>query len=47
VQDKVWVTGPGEEPWEIYTVKADDRPELEGVTDLGLSAVAGDGACCG
>jgi catechol 2,3-dioxygenase-like lactoylglutathione lyase family enzyme len=47
VQDKVWVTGPGKEPWEVYTVKADDRPELEGVTDLGLSAVAGDGACCG
>ena len=23
VQDKVWVHGPGEEPWEIYTVTAD------------------------
>jgi catechol 2,3-dioxygenase-like lactoylglutathione lyase family enzyme len=23
VQDKVWVTGPGDEPWEVYTVKAD------------------------
>ena len=23
VQDKVWVTGPGREPWEIYVVKAD------------------------
>ena len=23
VQDKVWVTGPGSEPWEVYTVKAD------------------------
>lgn len=23
VQDKVWVTGPGREPWEVYTVKAD------------------------
>ena len=23
VQDKVWVHGPGEEPWEVYTVKAD------------------------
>lgn len=21
VQDKVWVTGPGAEPWEVYTVK--------------------------
>jgi catechol 2,3-dioxygenase-like lactoylglutathione lyase family enzyme len=31
VQDKVWVTGPGAEPWEIYTVKGDadtlDRAE--------------------
>ncbi|CAM3454566.1 ArsI/CadI family heavy metal resistance metalloenzyme [Mycobacterium colombiense] len=33
-QDKVWVTGPGGERWEIYTVKADsetfgpdDQPE--------------------
>jgi hypothetical protein len=23
VQDKVWVHGPGNEPWEVYTVKAD------------------------
>jgi catechol 2,3-dioxygenase-like lactoylglutathione lyase family enzyme len=46
VQDKVWVTGPGSEPWEIYTVLADDRPELEGKTALELSAVAGDGSCC-
>jgi catechol 2,3-dioxygenase-like lactoylglutathione lyase family enzyme len=23
VQDKVWVTGPGGEPWEVYTVKGD------------------------
>ncbi|MET9930501.1 MULTISPECIES: ArsI/CadI family heavy metal resistance metalloenzyme [unclassified Streptomyces] len=23
LQDKVWVTGPGGEPWEVYTVKAD------------------------
>lgn len=23
LQDKVWVTGPGREPWEVYTVKAD------------------------
>jgi catechol 2,3-dioxygenase-like lactoylglutathione lyase family enzyme len=22
VQDKVWVTGPGREPWEVYVVKA-------------------------
>jgi catechol 2,3-dioxygenase-like lactoylglutathione lyase family enzyme len=23
LQDKVWVTGPGDEPWEVYTVKGD------------------------
>ncbi|MEV6879436.1 ArsI/CadI family heavy metal resistance metalloenzyme [Amycolatopsis sp. NPDC051128] len=23
VQDKVWVHGPGKEPWEVYTVKDD------------------------
>ena len=30
VQDKVWVTGPGGEPWEVYTVTGDARPDLEG-----------------
>lgn len=39
LQDKVWVTGPGREPWEVYVVKADaDR--------LGRSATAGGDACC-
>jgi catechol 2,3-dioxygenase-like lactoylglutathione lyase family enzyme len=46
VQDKVWVTGPGGEPWEVYTVKADARPDLEGRTEAELSAVAGDASCC-
>jgi hypothetical protein len=23
IQDKVWVTGPGAEPWEVYVVKGD------------------------
>ena len=46
VQDKVWVTGPGNEPWEVYTVTGDARPDLEGKTDLELSAVAGDSTCC-
>jgi catechol 2,3-dioxygenase-like lactoylglutathione lyase family enzyme len=23
LQDKVWVTGPGNEPWEVYVVKGD------------------------
>jgi catechol 2,3-dioxygenase-like lactoylglutathione lyase family enzyme len=30
VQDKVWVTGPGQEPWEVYVAKGDadvlDKP---------------------
>jgi catechol 2,3-dioxygenase-like lactoylglutathione lyase family enzyme len=46
VQDKVWVTGPGEEPWEVYTVKSDACADLEGKTSLDLSQVAGDGTCC-
>ena len=32
VQDEVWVTGPGGEPWEVYTVTGDARPDLEGRT---------------
>ncbi|MHB1518727.1 MAG: ArsI/CadI family heavy metal resistance metalloenzyme [Acidimicrobiales bacterium] len=42
VQDKVWVDGPGGEPWEIYTVLADtDAPagQLR-------SAATGESACC-
>jgi catechol 2,3-dioxygenase-like lactoylglutathione lyase family enzyme len=46
VQDKVWVTGPGGEPWEVYTVTADARPDLEGQTARELSVVGGDGTCC-
>ncbi|SDF08637.1 Catechol 2,3-dioxygenase [Blastococcus aurantiacus] len=46
VQDKVWVTGPGGEPWEVYTVKADARPDLEGKTDAAPAALSGDGNCC-
>ncbi|MCO6004000.1 VOC family protein [Actinoallomurus purpureus] len=41
LQDKVWVHGPGQEPWEVYVVKAD-------AGTLGKSAApAADGACCG
>ena len=46
VQDKVWVTGPGGEPWEVYTVKGDARPDLEGKTAAEPAALAGDGTCC-
>lgn len=40
LQDKVWVHGPGKEPWEVYVVKAD-------ADQLGRSAVNGGDACCG
>lgn len=44
LQDKVWVHGPGQEPWEVYVVKAD-------AATLGKSAQAGadggDGCCTG
>jgi hypothetical protein len=32
VQDKVWVTGPGNEPWEVYVVKG-DADVLDKATD--------------
>lgn len=40
LQDKVWVTGPGKEPWEVYVVKAD-------ADTLGGSAGTAPEACCG
>ncbi|MEU6366453.1 ArsI/CadI family heavy metal resistance metalloenzyme [Streptomyces sp. NPDC046931] len=40
LQDKVWVTGPGKEPWEVYVVKAD-------ADTLGKSADSAPEACCG
>jgi catechol 2,3-dioxygenase-like lactoylglutathione lyase family enzyme len=33
-QDKVWVHGPGAEPWEVYTVKA-DAPEATNIHGAG------------
>ena len=40
------MTGHGSEPWEVYTVTGDARPDLEGKTSLDLSDVSGDGTCC-
>lgn len=34
LQDKVWVHGPGNEPWEVYTVKA-DAPDATSIHTLG------------
>jgi catechol 2,3-dioxygenase-like lactoylglutathione lyase family enzyme len=50
LQDKVWVTGPGGQPWEVYTVLADAGAELEGKTRTVEGAPEGLGAgggCCG
>lgn len=34
LQDKVWVHGPGAEPWEVYTVKA-DAPDAASIHPVG------------
>ena len=59
VQDKVWVDGPGGEPWEIYTVLSDaEMPagELRTVDPSGAACCAtrpdlaltpSGGDCCG
>ncbi|MCW3844136.1 VOC family protein [Micromonospora yasonensis] len=39
LQDKVWVRGPGNEPWEVYTVKA-DSPQLEKTAESACCAPA-------
>ena len=40
-QDKVWVTGPGGERWEVYTVLADSE------TFFGELPMVDSGGCCG
>ncbi|MFC6880382.1 MULTISPECIES: ArsI/CadI family heavy metal resistance metalloenzyme [Actinomadura] len=51
LQDKVWVTAPGAEPWEVYTVKddadtlgksADDARDACRITDPAAAAKSGD-----
>ncbi|MFD3455065.1 ArsI/CadI family heavy metal resistance metalloenzyme [Streptomyces sp. NPDC058691] len=39
LQDKVWVTGPGKEAWEVYVVKAD-------AGTLGKTTDSAPAACC-
>src|SRR5215207_3236214 len=50
LQDKVWVTGPGND-WEVYTVLADAGAELEGKTRADVEstpeASGTGGGCCG
>lgn len=43
-QDKVWVTGPAGEKWEVYTVLADS--ETFGTDSPALDATGSGGACC-
>ncbi len=44
LQDKVWVHGPGREPWEVYVVKADTDTLGASATQAPASATA---ASCG
>ena len=50
-QDKVWVHGPGDEPWEVYTVKQDSPTFGTDCPTTSMAAAAeGPGAsdaCCG
>jgi hypothetical protein len=43
-QDKVWVTGPAGEKWEVYTVLADS--ESFGTDSLTLANSGGTGSAC-
>jgi catechol 2,3-dioxygenase-like lactoylglutathione lyase family enzyme len=44
LQDKVWVHGPGHEPWEVYTVKA-DAPDVTSIHPVGITPASGDCQC--
>jgi catechol 2,3-dioxygenase-like lactoylglutathione lyase family enzyme len=46
-QDKVWVRGPGGEPWEVYTVKDDSQAFGSDGPVASMAAAAGDDVCCG
>ena len=55
-QDKVWVTGPAGEKWEVYTVLADSETfgaspqqpgsDAEGPACCGGTQSAAQGSCC-
>jgi catechol 2,3-dioxygenase-like lactoylglutathione lyase family enzyme len=49
LQDKVWVTGPGSERWEVYTVLADttdDGGEVTTMDDCCESSCCESTSCC-
>ncbi|MGW2207995.1 ArsI/CadI family heavy metal resistance metalloenzyme [Streptomyces sp. NPDC001781] len=43
LQDKVWVHGPGREPWEVYVVKSDSGALCRSADPQ----ASGDGCCTG
>ena len=44
LQDKVWVHGPGNEPWEVYTVKA-DASDATSIHPVGVAPAGSDCRC--
>jgi catechol 2,3-dioxygenase-like lactoylglutathione lyase family enzyme len=46
-QDKVWVTGPAGEKWEVYTVLADSETFGSSPRHLAEGGDAEGGVCCG
>ncbi|MFD0366177.1 ArsI/CadI family heavy metal resistance metalloenzyme [Nocardia sp. GCM10030253] len=48
-QDKVWVTAPGGERWEVYTVLADSETfgTAPQTTTIAANTEATEGPCCG
>ncbi|MGW0178702.1 ArsI/CadI family heavy metal resistance metalloenzyme [Nocardia sp. NPDC003345] len=46
-QDKVWVTGPGQERWEVYTVLADSESFGTAAGATPVSDAEAAQACCG
>jgi hypothetical protein len=47
IQDEVWVTGPGGERWEVYTVLADSETFGASPKTATATADTGSGICCG
>ncbi|MFD7367961.1 ArsI/CadI family heavy metal resistance metalloenzyme [Nocardiopsis alba] len=46
VQDKVWVHGPGKEPWEVYVVKGDSDQRGAAPKEVNTGATGEASACC-
>ena len=46
-QDKVWVHGPGQEPWEVYTVTGDSATfSADSADSAGSAASTTPDTCC-